>query len=886
MRPMLRIRAGRLRLRQAVATLVVAGLSCIGLVAVAAAPASAASACQVAYTVSSDWGSGFTAAITITNTGSAISSWTLGYSYGGNQQLTSGWSGNWSQAGANVTVTNASWNGSLAAGASTQIGANFNYSGTNTAPTSFTINGSACNGTGTGGGGSGTPTVSLTSPATGASFTAPATVSLAATAAETGGTISKVEFFNGTTLLGTATASPYTFSWTNVPAGSYSLTAEAFDAAGGTATSSAASVTVTAATTPSVVASPASLSVAQGGTGTFGVSLSKAPTANVTVTVARGSGNTGLSVTSGGTLTFTPANFATAQTVTVTADGTSTGAATFTATGTGFTGAAVTVTETSTAGATGTLLAGPATFSTAQGTSENFGVSLSAAPSGTVTVAIGRTSGNTGLAVSAGAALTFTTSNWQFAQPVTVTADSASTGAATFTVSSAGFSSVSVTATETAAGSTATPAHVVNPFTGSTWYVNPSYTAEVATSAATASGTLAAQMTVVGKQSTGVWLDHIGAIYGGSQNNSLMSLQAHLQTAVSQESGSTPILVPLVIYDLPNRDCAALASNGELSISNNGLADYEQDYINPIAQTLTDFEHTNIRVVAIIEPDSLPNLVTNLSDAPCAQANSSGAYVSGVQYALNKLHAIPNVYNYVDIAHSAWLGWPSNMGPAVSLLHSVAAGTTAGVASVDGFISDTANTTPTVEPFMTATENVGGQPIDANNFYQFNPFIDELSYDQSMYSNLVASGFPSTIGMLIDTSRNGWGGPNRPTAASTSTDQTTFVNASKVDKRPFRGDWCNQNGAGLGAFPQANPMSSFTNLYAYVWIKPPGESDGDYPTATHSHGDPHCDPNGTNTDGNGNTYSTGSIPGFDIPAGQWFPAQFQQLVQNAFPAVP
>ena len=112
------------------------------------------------------------------------------------------------------------------------------------------------------------------------------------------------------------------------------------------------------------------------------------------------------------------------------------------------------------------------------------------------------------------------------------------------------------------------------------------------------------------------------------------------------------------------------------------------------------------------------------------------------------------------------------------------------------------------------------------------------------------------------------------------------MNQSKVDRRPFRGDWCNQNGAGLGPFPQANPNSSFTHLYAYVWIKPPGESDGDYPTATHSHGDPHCDPNGTNTDGNGNTYPTNAIPGFDIPAGQWFPAQFQQLVQNAFPPVP
>jgi cellulase/cellobiase CelA1 len=109
-----------------------------------AAPAASGPACQVSYSTPSDWGSGFTAAITITNNGPAITSWTLAYSYAGNQTLASGWSGNWTQSGKNVTVTNASWNGSLATGASTQIGANFNYSGTNTAPTSFSINGTAC----------------------------------------------------------------------------------------------------------------------------------------------------------------------------------------------------------------------------------------------------------------------------------------------------------------------------------------------------------------------------------------------------------------------------------------------------------------------------------------------------------------------------------------------------------------------------------------------------------------------------------------------------------------------------------------------------------------------------------------------------------------------
>jgi cellulose 1,4-beta-cellobiosidase len=551
----------------------------------------------------------------------------------------------------------------------------------------------------------------------------------------------------------------------------------------------------------------------------------------------------------------------------------------------GYASAAAARSATATAAA-GQLMVAPKSFPVAQGTSEVFGVSLSTAPSANVTVSVSRSSGNSGLTVGSGASLTFTPSNWNYPQPVTVTANASGTGTAAFTATAPGYAAKSVTGNETVHGATGTRAHAVNPFTRANWYVNPDYTAAVATSAAGATGTLRAKMLTVGQQPTGIWLDHIGAIYGGPDNSGRLGLAAHLRAALNQDPGTQPVLVPIVVYDLPNRDCAALASNGELTVSNNGLTYYEQDYINPITRILTDFEHTRIRVIAIIEPDSLPNLVTNLGDANCSQANSSGAYVNGIQYALNKLHAIPNVYNYIDIAHSAWLGWSSNMGPAVSLYKSVASGTTAGVSSVDGFISDTANTTPTTEPYMTATQSINGQPVDSANFYQFNPYIDELTYNQAVYTNLVNAGFPGTIGMLIDTSRNGWGGVNRPTGPSSSTDLNTFVNQSKIDERPFRGDWCNQNHAGLGAFPKANPNSSFSHLYAYIWIKPPGESDGDYPTATHSHGDPHCDPNGTNTDGNGNKYPTNSIPGFDIPAGHWFPAQFRMLVQNAFPAVP
>ena len=89
-----------------------------------------------------------------------------------------------------------------------------------------------------------TPTVSLTSPASGATFTAPATIGLAATAAAPGDSVTRVEFYQGTTKLGEDLTSPYSFSWTGVGAGSYSLTAKVIAGSGASATSSPVGVTV------------------------------------------------------------------------------------------------------------------------------------------------------------------------------------------------------------------------------------------------------------------------------------------------------------------------------------------------------------------------------------------------------------------------------------------------------------------------------------------------------------------------------------------------------------------------------------------------------------------------------------------------------------------
>ena len=88
------------------------------------------------------------------------------------------------------------------------------------------------------------PTVSITAPVSPATFTAPAAISLTAVAADGDGTVAKVEFFNGAKSLGSVTASPFAYSWTNVAAGSYSITAVATDNLGNTTTSDPVSIKV------------------------------------------------------------------------------------------------------------------------------------------------------------------------------------------------------------------------------------------------------------------------------------------------------------------------------------------------------------------------------------------------------------------------------------------------------------------------------------------------------------------------------------------------------------------------------------------------------------------------------------------------------------------
>ncbi|MFE3857949.1 glycoside hydrolase family 6 protein [Streptomyces griseorubiginosus] len=414
---------------------------------------------------------------------------------------------------------------------------------------------------------------------------------------------------------------------------------------------------------------------------------------------------------------------------------------------------------------------------------------------------------------------------------------------------------------------------VDNPYAGAKVYVNPEWSAKAA---AEPGGSR------ISNQPTGVWLDRIAAINGV---NGGMGLRAHLDKALEQK-GSGELVVQLVIYNLPGRDCAALASNGELGATE--IDKYKTQYIDPIAAILADPKYASLRIVNTIEIDSLPNLVTNVSPRATATANcdtmkANGNYIKGVGYALNKLGDAPNVYNYVDAGHHGWIGWDDNFSATVQTIKQAATAEGATVNDVQGFITNTANYSALKEQYFTINDSVAGKSVRESKWVDWNRYTDELSFAQAFRQEAVNQGFASGVGMLIDTSRNGWGGSARPTGPGATTDVDTYVNGGRIDRRIHVGNWCNQAGAGLGERPKASPAAG---IDAYVWIKPPGESDGSSSAIPNDEGkgfDRMCDPTYTGNPRNNNNMS-GALPNAPL-SGHWFSAQFQELMKNAYPAL-
>ena len=101
--------------------------------------------CAVTYKVDSVWSGGFTATVTVKNTGpAAVEGWQLTWSYAGGQRVTSAWNATVTQRGADVVAQDAGWNRSIAPGATVGFGIQGSLSGSNPSPTAFALNAGAC----------------------------------------------------------------------------------------------------------------------------------------------------------------------------------------------------------------------------------------------------------------------------------------------------------------------------------------------------------------------------------------------------------------------------------------------------------------------------------------------------------------------------------------------------------------------------------------------------------------------------------------------------------------------------------------------------------------------------------------------------------------------
>jgi len=390
------------------------------------------------------------------------------------------------------------------------------------------------------------------------------------------------------------------------------------------------------------------------------------------------------------------------------------------------------------------------------------------------------------------------------------TSSSTTSKSTTSSSSSTGTTSTKTTSTSSSSIPTTTPS-TGNPWATKSGYVSPYYAAEVNAAAASLSdSSLVAKYSKIANTPTFIWLDTVSKV---------PTLATYL--AGAKAAGT---VLQIVVYDLPNRDCAAKASNGEFSIANNGVANYK-DYIDQIAAQVAAYP--GVPVVAVIEPDSLGNVVTNQDKYP-ACATAAPYYQELVVYAMQKLNTV-GVTMYLDAGHAGWLGWPANISPAAQLFGTLfsQAGKPAGVR---GLATNVAN--------YNALNAASPDPIT-----QGNSNYDEQHYINALAPLLTQNGFPAHF--IVDQGR-----------------------AGVQNIRQQWGDWCNIKGAGFGIRPTTNTGSAYID--SIVWVKPGGECDG------------------TSNSSAARYDSTCSLSDADTPApeaGTWFQEYFNTLVVKANPSL-
>jgi uncharacterized protein (DUF1800 family) len=385
--------------------------------------------CNITYRETTFWTPGFQGEVTVRNNGPAINGWTVTFTFPTTTQtIYELWNGVYTQTGQNVTVNNASYNGSIPTGGSVIFGFNANWSGSHPAPIGFTLNGQTCGGSG--------PVIQTSVTTLNVNEGASAQFGVRLSSAPASNVTVNVARLSGDADLTVTGGATLTFTPTNF--GTFQnvtiSAAEDADSTNGSAVFRASSTGLPNADVtanevdndPGLIAiqtSVATLNVNEGGSAQYGVRLASAPASNVTVNVARLSGDTDLTVTGGAMLTFTPTNFGTFQNVTISAAedaDTTNGTAVFRASGTGLINADVNVSEVENDAIV--IQTSVATLNVNEGASAQFGVRLSSAPASNVTVNVARLSGDTDLTVTGGATLTFTPANFGTFQNVTISA--------------------------------------------------------------------------------------------------------------------------------------------------------------------------------------------------------------------------------------------------------------------------------------------------------------------------------------------------------------------------------------------------------------------------------------------------------------------------------
>ena len=360
---------------------------------------------------------------------------------------------------------------------------------------------------------------------------------------------------------------------------------------------------------------------------------------------------------------------------------------------------------------------------------------------------------------------------------------------------------------------------------------------------------------------TGVWVE------AGSAKRAEQQVRQ-----VTHQAAGKKTLPLLVLYNVPFRDCAQYSAGGATSV-----AQYEA-WIDGVVRGIGD------RPAAIaLEPDSLgiipwyTDLSGTLEWCQPGEANRHTAAADRfrmLNYAVDRLTALPNTSVYLDGTHSAWL----NVGDISDRLLK------AGVEKADGFFLNASNYqwTRNSEQYgswissclaYVTTVNPGDFASCGNQYWSGGPANNwtGVALDPAkIWSDTAADPTANTAGInsryrqilgnvqptktfIIDTSRNGRG-PWVPTGV-----QATW---------PDPQTWCNPPGRGLGFRPTTNTGTPLAD--AYVWIKVPGESDGQCSRGL----------------GTGSNVVDPVWDRVDPPAGVWFPEQALQLAQLANPPLP